>query len=96
MSQHCTRDQGAPVLPPSVGASWAIFGAFGAYLILRRRELGPVAGPLTSQWVFVLVLNLFISVSVPNIALWDQIGGLVAGLAIGAFLLALQRSREVR
>jgi len=23
-----------------------IFGAFGAYPILRRRELGPVAGPL--------------------------------------------------
>ena len=76
------------------GAIFGIFGAFGAYLILRRRELGPVAGPLTSQWVFMLVLNLFISVSVPGIALWDHIGGLVAGFAIGAFLLALQQQRS--
>jgi membrane associated rhomboid family serine protease len=42
----------------------------------------------------MLVLNLFISVSVPGIALWDHLGGLVAGFAIGAFLLALQRQRS--
>ena len=79
--------------PPNVaslgasGAIFGIFGAFGAFVILRRSLLGRAAGPLIGQWLFFLVLNLYISVTVPGIALYDHLGGLVSGFILGALLI---------
>lgn len=67
---------------PTVGASGAIFGLFGACLLLARRL------QLDLQWLIgTLVLNFAITFSVPGISQLGHIGGFVAGmlcaLAIG-------------
>ena len=72
------------VIPDSIalgasGAIFGIFGAFGAFLLMRRRSLGPAVNSMIGQWVFWLGLNLFISFSDPQIALFDHLGGLIAG-----------------
>ena len=76
------------------GAIFGIFGALGAFFLLRRRALGPAGNSLIGQWFFWLLINLVFSFSVPGIAAYDHIGGLVAGLILGVLLLPGQRSRQ--
>ena len=64
----------APPNQPSVGASGAIFGLFGAYYVVVRR-LGGETGPI----IVLLVVNLVITFSVPNIDWRAHLGGLVTG-----------------
>ncbi|HEY8326802.1 MAG TPA: rhomboid family intramembrane serine protease, partial [Ktedonobacterales bacterium] len=80
----------------ALGASGAIFGIFGAlgvFFLLYRRALGPAANALLGQWFFWLVLNLVFSFS-GDIAVYDHIGGLIAGLALGALLIPGTVSRR--
>jgi membrane associated rhomboid family serine protease len=67
----------APPNQPSVGASGAIFGLFGAYYVVVRR-LGGETGPI----VILLVVNLVITFSVPSIDWRAHLGGLVTGALI--------------
>jgi membrane associated rhomboid family serine protease len=81
-----------PPAVPSLGASGAIFGifgAFGAFVILRRNLLGRAAGPVISQWLFFLVINLVygFTLGANSIASADHIGGLVSGFILGALLM---------
>jgi membrane associated rhomboid family serine protease len=62
-----------------VGASGAIFGLFGAYYVVVRRMGGE-----TRSIVTLLVINLVITFTVPNIDWRAHLGGFV----IGAFLAA--------
>lgn len=75
----------------SAGASGAIFGLLGAYVVLARRyrsaELGSVTG--------TIVLNLVITFSIPGISITDHIGGLVVGAVLGG-VLALEGGLPVR
>ncbi len=66
----------------TAGASGAIFGLFGACVVLVRR-LG-----LDPQWLIgTIVINFILTFSVPNISKYGHIGGFVtgalAGLAVG-------------
>ncbi len=84
---------------PALGASGAIFGifgAFGAFAILQRRSLGPAGGAVIGQWLFWLVINLVISVSDPQIALYDHLGGLIVGFILGVIAMQSMRPRGVR
>ena len=63
----------------SLGASGAIFGLFGAYFVAARRMRADVRGIL-----FLIVINLVISFTIPNIAWQAHIGGLVTGGAVMA------------
>ncbi len=78
------------------GAIFGIFGAFGAFLLMRRRSLGPAVNAMIGQWVFWLGLNLFISFSDPQIALFDHLGGLIAGFIIGAIMTSMEGRRRAR
>ncbi|WP_371480363.1 rhomboid family intramembrane serine protease [Kitasatospora sp. NBC_00315] len=73
----------------SLGASGAIFGLFGATVVLflrNRLPLGPV--------IALLVFNLVITFSVPGIDWRAHIGGLLAGLAMGFGLMYAPRERR--
>jgi membrane associated rhomboid family serine protease len=64
---------------PELGASGAIFGLFGALLIVGRKlrlNIQPIA--------LTIGLNLVLTFSFPNISWQAHIGGLVAGMALGA------------
>ena len=64
---------------PSVGASGAIFGLFGAWFVVARR-LG-----LDARGIVVLIaINLVISFTIPGIAWQAHVGGLVTGAALTA------------
>lgn len=75
---------------PSVGASGAIFGILGAFIFSIRRSPrfrnNPIARNIAAQGVFWIIANLVITWTVPQIDKAGHVGGLVAGLLLGAFL----------
>jgi membrane associated rhomboid family serine protease len=83
----------APARSLSAGASGAIFGVLGAYVVLalsRRKPMGPV--------VALIVINLVIGFA-GNVEWQAHIGGLLVGAALGLVFqyssTLRQRAREV-
>lgn len=74
---------------PSLGASGAIFGLFGATAVLMRRlkqNMRPVIG--------LLVLNLILTFGWSGIAWQAHVGGLVAGVVTGYAMVHAPRQRR--
>ncbi|KGM13023.1 rhomboid family intramembrane serine protease [Cellulomonas bogoriensis] len=72
-----------------VGASGAVFGLFGAILVVLRR-LGRGAG----QILVIIAINTVIGFMFPRISWEAHLGGLLVGLALGlAFAYAPRRRR---
>lgn len=67
----------------TIGASGAVFGLMGAtFVAMRARGINPFhtgIGPL-------ILINLLLTFTVPNISVGGHVGGLVAG-AVGAWIL---------
>jgi membrane associated rhomboid family serine protease len=79
----------APANQPSLGASGAVFGLFGATAILMRRlnyDMRPV--------IILLVINLIFTFSWSNIAWQAHIGGLVGGVLVGYAMVHAPRERR--
>jgi membrane associated rhomboid family serine protease len=75
-----------PVSSVGVGASGAIFGVFGAFIAFnyRRRHLAMAEANL--RWAAtLLLLNLLLAFGFARIDWRAHLGGLIAGLAAGAF-----------
>ena len=70
-----------------VGASGAVFGLFGALVVLRDRVGADVRGVVT-----LIGLNLVISFAVPGISWQAHVGGLLTGIVV-AFLVRGRRAR---
>jgi membrane associated rhomboid family serine protease len=90
------------VMPPetlAAGASGAIFGVFGAlgvFYLANRQALGRYGTGAITNWLFWLGLNLvFGFTNSGSIGIWDHIGGLVAGMIIGALLIPRTRRRPL-
>jgi membrane associated rhomboid family serine protease len=78
----------APGNQLSLGASGAIFGLFGATVVLMRRlryDMRPIA--------VLLAINLALTFALANIAWQAHIGGLVAGAVIGYAMVRAPRAR---
>ncbi|GHF11638.1 rhomboid family intramembrane serine protease [Streptomyces werraensis] len=74
---------------PSLGASGAVFGLFGATAVLMRRlryDMRPI--------IALLAINLVITFSWAGIAWQAHIGGLVAGVVIGYAMVHAPRERR--
>jgi membrane associated rhomboid family serine protease len=74
---------------PSLGASGAIFGLFGATAVLMRRlnyDMRPVLA--------LLAINLVFTFGWSNIAWQAHIGGLVAGVAVGYAMVHAPQERR--
>ncbi len=73
-----------------VGASGAVFGLFGAVLVVLRRT-GRSAGGI----VGVLVVNAVLGFVLPGVAWQAHLGGLVVGAALGAAFAYAPRERRL-
>jgi membrane associated rhomboid family serine protease len=72
----------------TVGASGAIYGLFGATLLVaRNRGLDQVV----TQLGFWLVLNLVLTFSISGISIGGHLGGLAGGALAGMVVLAAER-----
>src|SRR6185312_7403513 len=71
----------------TVGASGAIFGIMGSLLILEYVATGTFAG----QAMALIVLNLALTLTIPNISVGGHLGGLVVGIAVVSLLVASVR-----
>jgi membrane associated rhomboid family serine protease len=71
----------SPPLVPTVGASGAIFGLFGALFAIGLK-LGKPGMDLVRANIGILVLNLVITFTVPAISWQAHISGLLAGFAL--------------
>lgn len=70
----------------SVGASGAIFGVLGGVLVIGHKLKNRIGTGLLKNIIFVIVINLFISFTIPNIDISAHVGGLIAGIIISWFM----------
>jgi membrane associated rhomboid family serine protease len=73
----------------TAGASGAIFGLFGA-LIIVYRKLGLDMRAL----IPTIAINIFINLRVPNISWLGHLGGLVTGAVVAALIVYAPRERR--
>jgi membrane associated rhomboid family serine protease len=78
-------------LVPTVGASGAIFGIFGALIVVAYHRGIPI---WQSGLGLVLVLNLIFSVTFAGISIGGHLGGLIAGLICGEIVVQWTERRH--
>ncbi|MFD2471492.1 rhomboid family intramembrane serine protease [Amycolatopsis silviterrae] len=76
---------------PSAGASGAIFGLLGAYaVIVLKLRLNPTA------LLINLVINAYVTFTIPQISILAHVGGLVTGALVAAAILYAPERNRVR
>jgi membrane associated rhomboid family serine protease len=78
---------------PTLGASGAIFGIFGALIVVANRRGISIWQSGLGVW---LVLNLVLSVSTAGISLGGHLGGLAGGLVTGWLVTEVAERRDKR
>jgi len=78
---------------PTVGASGAIFGIFGALIVVARARGISI---WQSGLGMVLLFNLFFSVSFRGISIGGHLGGLIGGLITGWLVVEVAERRRLQ
>ena len=78
---------------PTLGASGAVFGLFGALVAVGLR-LGARGRSLIMSLLPVLAINLVFTFSIPGIAVAAHVGGLITGFLAGLILFTGSRRRR--
>jgi membrane associated rhomboid family serine protease len=78
-------------LAPTVGASGAIFGIFGALIVVARARGISIWQSGLGFW---LLLNLLFSISFKGISIGGHVGGLIGGLITGWIVTELAERRR--
>jgi membrane associated rhomboid family serine protease len=79
-------------LVPTVGASGAIFGIFGALIVVAYHRGIPI---WQSGLGMVLVINLVFSFTFSGISIGGHLGGLIAGLICGEIVVQTSERRHL-
>jgi membrane associated rhomboid family serine protease len=74
---------------PTVGASGAIFGLFGAILVLERKGSYVLGGSVLG----LILINLVFSFTIPGISWGGHVGGLIGGMLCMLALTHFGRGR---
>jgi membrane associated rhomboid family serine protease len=77
---------------PTLGASGAIFGIFGALIVVARNRGIPI---WQSGLGVVLLINLLFSFSFKGISVGAHLGGLLAGVITGALIVEFGERRRM-
>jgi membrane associated rhomboid family serine protease len=72
-----------------VGASGAVFGLFGAFVVMQRH-----LGRDSSAMIGTIAINAVLGFVIPNVAWQAHLGGLVAGAAVAAILMTARKRRN--
>jgi membrane associated rhomboid family serine protease len=78
----------------TVGASGAIFGLFGALVAVGMRVGGERGRSLITQVLPIVVINLVLTFTIPNISAAGHIGGLITGFLAGLVLFMMPSRRR--
>ncbi|GAA1141056.1 rhomboid family intramembrane serine protease [Nesterenkonia lutea] len=78
-----------PALTPTLGASGAVFGLFGALFILMRSTGSQTGGILT-----LIAINVVISFVIPGISWQGHFGGLLTGALCALLISKTPRARS--
>jgi membrane associated rhomboid family serine protease len=78
-----------PWVTPTVGASGAVFGLFGAFLVLNRR-----LGRSSAGMVAMIGINAVLGFVIPGIAWQAHLGGLLVGAACAAVVAYTGHRRD--
>ena len=74
---------------PAVGASGMLYGLFGAFMVVSRRQ-----GADQRSIYITLALNIGITFSIPGIDWHAHLGGLITGAIVGYLLLLLNGPKK--
>jgi membrane associated rhomboid family serine protease len=80
---------GVMLLSPNqftVGASGAVFGLFGAAVVVQRSQ---GINPFETGLGGLIAINLLITFTLPGISIGGHVGGLIGGAVAGALLIGL-------
>ncbi len=77
----------------SIGASGAIFGILGATLIIAYTNRKKGGKEFLNNIISVIVVNLILGFSIPNVDNFGHIGGLIGGVIITLVLFLYSKNK---
>ena len=69
-----------------VGASGAIFGLFGCYLLIAFKNKNTMKYTYKYDLLPTIVINLIVTFAIPNISIIAHVGGLIIGIVCSQIL----------
>ncbi len=78
----------------SIGASGAIFGTLGATLIIAYKNRKKGGKEFLNNIISVIVINLILGFSIPNVDNFGHIGGLIGGVIVTLLLMNRTKAKS--